>query len=139
MISHGWGVPCLLLEESRRMRWKKTLFLIKMGSMRIFTCLLLEAIPLLGEMSAKWTKGFTSPLKEKVAAWPSDEVEYYLKVRTPHHSTYYARKKHPRAVHMDVFYVYIYYCKPCCFIQIHITKRWGRSFTSKACPLAIVP
>jgi len=39
------------------------------------SCLLLEAIPLLGEMSAKRTKGFTSPLKEKVAAKPSDEVE----------------------------------------------------------------
>ena len=46
----------------------------------------LRAIPLLGEMSAKRTKGFTSPLKEKVTAKPSDEVEYALKTRTRHQS-----------------------------------------------------
>ena len=40
------------------------------------SCLPLEEIPPhTGEMSAKRTKGFTSPLKEKVAAKPSDEVE----------------------------------------------------------------
>ena len=44
------------------------------GLEALHPCLLLEAIPLLGEMSAKRTKGFTSPLKEKVAAKPSDEV-----------------------------------------------------------------
>ena len=37
-------------------------------------------------MSAKRTKGFTSPLKEKVAAKLSDEVEYCLHIRTPHQS-----------------------------------------------------
>ncbi len=38
------------------------------------SCLPLEAIPLLGEMSAR-TKGFASPLKEKVATKLTDEVE----------------------------------------------------------------